>query len=111
MKIQVHNKIKLLPLSQSKIVNIAQWLCKSIEIPVITLDIIFTDDESLRELHEQYLNDSEYTDVMDWAVPDQLEDSKIESMYAGDPDANQFWPIWQIFIDGSNGQLTNDLLN
>ena len=53
----------------------------------------------------------EYTDQMDWAMPGQLEDNKIESMYAGDPNSNQFWPIWQIFIDGSNGQLTNDLLN
>lgn len=54
---------------------------------------------------------AEYTDQMDWAMPGQLEDNKIESMYAGDPNSNQFWPIWQIFIDGSNGQLTNDLLN
>lgn len=53
----------------------------------------------------------EYTDVVDWATPGQIEDNKIESMYAKDPNANQFWPIWQIFIDGSNGQLTNDLLN
>ncbi|NJW52093.1 RagB/SusD family nutrient uptake outer membrane protein [Salinimicrobium oceani] len=25
-----------------------------------------------------------------------------------DPDAKQFWPIWQVFIDASNGQLVND---
>ena len=54
---------------------------------------------------------AEYTDVMNWAVPGQLEDNKIESMYVGDPNSNQFWPIWQVFIDGSNGQLTNELLN
>jgi starch-binding outer membrane protein, SusD/RagB family len=38
----------------------------------------------------------------------QLVDSKIESLYTGDPDQKQFWPIWQVFIDGSNGKLTND---
>ncbi|MGI0107527.1 RagB/SusD family nutrient uptake outer membrane protein [Salinimicrobium sp. WS361] len=25
-----------------------------------------------------------------------------------DPDNRQFWPIWQVFIDASNGQLVND---
>ncbi|WP_029036577.1 RagB/SusD family nutrient uptake outer membrane protein [Salinimicrobium xinjiangense] len=25
-----------------------------------------------------------------------------------DPDTKQFWPIWQVFIDASNGQLVND---
>ncbi len=54
---------------------------------------------------------SEYTDNMQWAVPDQLEDQKIESLYAADPGTNQYWPIWQVFIDGSNGQLKNELLN
>lgn len=40
---------------------------------------------------------------------DKLEDNKISTLYkAGtDPDKRQFWPIWQTFIDGSNGQLTN----
>lgn len=39
-----------------------------------------------------------------------LPDTKIASLYkAGvDPDKRQFWPIWQVFIDGSNGQLVND---
>lgn len=54
---------------------------------------------------------SEYSDSMDWADPDELNDDKIETLYVGNPDANQFWPIWQVFISGSNGQLTNDLLN
>ena len=40
----------------------------------------------------------------------KLEDTKIASLYkAGvDPDNRQFWPIWQVFIDGSNNQLVND---
>lgn len=37
-----------------------------------------------------------------------LNDEKINSLYLNDPDANQYWPIWQVFIDGSNGKLTND---
>ncbi len=43
-----------------------------------------------------------------WVAPDELEDIKIESIYAQDPDQWQFWPIWQVFLDASNGTLTND---
>lgn len=32
----------------------------------------------------------------------------INNLYVNDPEANMFWPIWQVFINGSNGQLTND---
>ncbi|WP_337967230.1 RagB/SusD family nutrient uptake outer membrane protein [uncultured Flavobacterium sp.] len=41
---------------------------------------------------------------------DKLEDAKITTLYkAGvNPDKRQFWPIWQTFIDASNGQLAND---
>lgn len=41
---------------------------------------------------------------------DKLDDNKITTLYkAGvNPDKRQFWPIWQTFIDGSNGQLVNN---
>ena len=41
---------------------------------------------------------------------DSLEDNMINSLYKDgvDPDNRQFWPIWQVFIDGSNGKLVND---
>jgi len=34
-----------------------------------------------------------------------------DALFLRDPDIQQFWPIWQIFIDGSNGMLTNDGFN
>lgn len=39
-----------------------------------------------------------------------LDDIKINSIYkvGVNPDNRQFWPIWQVFLDGSNGLLTND---
>ncbi|MCV9927095.1 RagB/SusD family nutrient uptake outer membrane protein [Flavobacterium sp. LS1R49] len=39
-----------------------------------------------------------------------LVDTKINSLYkiGVNPDNRQFWPIWQVFIDGSNGKLVND---
>jgi starch-binding outer membrane protein, SusD/RagB family len=48
-----------------------------------------------------------YTAV-NYVAASQLNDAKINTLYVGDPDQRQFWPIWQVFLDGSNGQLVND---
>ena len=32
----------------------------------------------------------------------------ISQLYVNDPDTKQFGPIWQVFLDASNGTLTND---
>ncbi|MBS2098422.1 RagB/SusD family nutrient uptake outer membrane protein [Carboxylicivirga linearis] len=45
-----------------------------------------------------------------WLSPSKINDEKIELLYTNNPDQNQFWPIWQVFIDSSNGMLTNDPL-
>ncbi|WP_339659108.1 RagB/SusD family nutrient uptake outer membrane protein [uncultured Polaribacter sp.] len=39
-----------------------------------------------------------------------MEDQVINSLFKDgvNPDDKQFWPIWQIFINGSNGKLVND---
>lgn len=39
-----------------------------------------------------------------------LTDDKVNSLFKTgvNPDNKQFWPIWQVFIDGSNGKLVND---
>lgn len=49
-----------------------------------------------------------YTSNMVYVGPTKIDDTKLNSIYTNDPDQNQFWPIWQVFIDGSNGMLTND---
>lgn len=45
-----------------------------------------------------------------WTWTGAAADTKINSLYkAGvNPDNRQFWPIWQVFIDGSNGKIVND---
>jgi len=40
--------------------------------------------------------------------PTKLDATKIATLYTNSPDANQFWPIWQVFLDASNGMLSND---
>jgi rRNA maturation RNase YbeY len=64
MKIQVHNEINTASLTKEKLIEMTGWLCVEFQLPVDSLDIIFTDDENLRELHENYLSDGDYTDVM-----------------------------------------------
>ncbi|WP_031426195.1 RagB/SusD family nutrient uptake outer membrane protein [Flavimarina sp. Hel_I_48] len=45
--------------------------------------------------------------TFDWNQP---LDETITTIYkpGADPDNRQYWPIWQVFIDASNGQLVND---
>ncbi len=47
-----------------------------------------------------------YTSNTEWAGSTKWLD-KIEGLYLNNPDDYQFWPIWQIFIDSSNGMLVN----
>lgn len=45
-----------------------------------------------------------------WTWTGAAADTKISTLYkaGANPDNRQFWPIWQVFIDGSNGKLVND---
>ncbi len=41
----------------------------------------------------------------EWINEEKLDLLKIESLYENNPDENQFRPVWQVFINNSNGQL------
>lgn len=49
-------------------------------------------------------------DPKDWLTETKGEalKTKSEALYLNNPDGYQFWPIWQTFIDKSNGSLVND---
>lgn len=47
-----------------------------------------------------YAENTSWAGKNDWA-------GKIEGLYVNNPDQYQFWPIWQTFIDNSNGMLVN----
>jgi hypothetical protein len=51
---------------------------------------------------------AEYEYNVQFVAASKLIDTKIEAIYAKNPDQYQFWPIWQVFLDASNGKLTND---
>ncbi|MRX67775.1 Starch-binding associating with outer membrane [Flavobacterium resistens] len=50
-----------------------------------------------------------YTSIA-WTWTGAAADTKINTLYKPgvNPDNRQFWPIWQVFLEGSNGKLTND---
>lgn len=74
------------------------------------------EDGRLTKLNIYGLNRGETADmsadypfvVSDWVAPGKLDDTRINFLYANDPDQNQFWPIFKVFIDASNGKLKND---
>jgi len=51
---------------------------------------------------------AEYDYNTTWISPTLLLNTKIDAIYAKNPDQWQFWPIWQVFLDSSNGTLKND---
>lgn len=37
-----------------------------------------------------------------------INDRFVDGFFLNDPDTRQLWPIWQVFLDNSNGLLSND---
>ncbi len=74
-----------------------------------TLHFRYAADEETLEVYGLERGESGVPAGDGWSTKSwtNLNDDKIETLYRGDPDANQFWPIWQVFIDGSNGKLSN----
>lgn len=42
-----------------------------------------------------------------WITTGKFDDI-ISYLYTNSPDENEYWPIWQVFVDSSNGTLSND---
>lgn len=82
------------------------------DVPETLYYRIGEDNESLEfyglQRGETEDRSTEYTSSIPWAVPMEIPDEKIETLYVADPNSNQFWPIWQVFLDASNGALVND---
>lgn len=54
--------------------------------------------------YEEYTNDK--GEVKLWIDPNKLDDEKIESIYAQDPDKYMYWPIFQVNLN-ANPELEN----
>lgn len=99
-----------LDLAKDKMFNLQQRTGEYADVPSTLYYKYAADNETLIIYG---LNRNETTDPgagytsFAWT---NLNDSKINSLYdvSVNPDNKQFWPIWQVFIDTSNGLLTND---
>lgn len=49
-----------------------------------------------------------YESSKSWLTTENITDALIEVIAINNPDQHQNWPIWQTFIDNSNGMLNND---
>ena len=49
-----------------------------------------------------------YPTDKDWKFSDE---GYADFLYMRDPDSQQYWPIWQVFVNSSNGMLNNDGYN
>ena len=47
---------------------------------------------------------------MEYISTEKLKEEKINGLFWKDPDQQQFWPIFQVFIDASAGTLVNDYI-
>jgi starch-binding outer membrane protein, SusD/RagB family len=49
-----------------------------------------------------------YPESKSWVITSSTETSTFwDALFVNDPNSQQYWPIWQVFIDTSNGKLTN----
>ena len=99
-----------LDLAKVKMKNLQQHIGDYADVPS-TLYYKYKSDNVTLDIYGlnrgENINPGAGYSAMTWIA---LEDAKINSLYkAGmNPDNRQFWPIWQVFIDGSNGKLKND---
>ena len=96
--------------AKSKLTDLENRTGDYADVPT-TLYYKYEDDNETLDIYG--LNRGETTDpgteYSAKAWDDPLDDT-IDSIYLPgiNVDDRQFWPIWRVFIDGSNGQLVND---
>jgi len=98
--------------AKSKMDNLRNRAGEYQDVPA-TLYYKFADDNATLVMYglnrgETEDKSGEFDFSIPWAQPSEISDEKIQTIYARDPNAYQFWPIWQYFIDNSNGTLKND---
>lgn len=96
--------------AKAKLFNLQQRTGEYADVPTTLYFKYAADNETLiiygLNRNETADPGAEYT-PFSWT---NLNDAKINAIYdvSSNPDNRQFWPIWQVFIDGSNGTLVND---
>lgn len=81
MEILVHNYNRKLPVTKKTIVNFVISVAQKIELELYHCQIIFTDDETLRKMHQDYLDDPNYTDIITFNLGDTRIEGEIYISY------------------------------
>ena len=96
MKISVHNLDKELSITERQISDLIKQTGKKLELDIQSVQVIFVDDEKLRTMHEQYLNDPDYTDVMTF----NLSNDSIEGeIYISDDRVKENAKLFKVTIE------------
>lgn len=96
--------------AKEKMANLRDRTGEYADVPV-TLYYKYKEDEETLDIYGLNRGETENPGVeysaKDWT---NLQDDRINALFKEgvDPDTRQFWPIWQVFIDNSNGKLYND---
>jgi len=87
-------------LNKDALIRFAEQILRSEKLPVVSLSIIFVDDEYLKNLHEKYLNDETYTDVMtfDLGKPGKIEGEIYISLERAREQAQEFGVYYTLEI-------------
>jgi hypothetical protein len=96
--------------AKAKMVNLKNRTGEYANVPT-TLYFKYAEDNVTLDIYGLNRNENQNPGIEYSAVTwENLVDDKINSLFKTgvNPDDRQFWPIWQVFIDGSNGKLVND---
>lgn len=97
-----------LDLAKEKLFNLRDRAGEYADVPT-TLYTQFAADNETLIIYGLNRNETDDPGAGWIATPwTSITDSKINAIYRLNPDTRQFWPIWQVFIENSNGLLTND---
>ena len=96
MEIFVHHLDKELSITEEQLSDLIRQTSKKLELDIQSVQVIFVDDEKLRTMHEQYLNDPDYTDVMTF----NLSNDSIEGeIYISDDRVKENAKLFKVTIE------------
>ena len=77
MELSIHNLDTKLSVGEKNIVDLIERTANKLKMDIQSVHIIFVDDEKLRTMHEYYLGDPDYTDVMTFNLGNSVIEAEI----------------------------------
>jgi len=77
MEIEIHQLPKSLKLNENQLSELVKKVCLEIALKAHSIAFVFVDDEYLAEMHDQYLDDPDKTDVITFNLGDENIEGEI----------------------------------